>query len=493
MSDQPEHRLTSERKAKLAQWRLKQSAYPNNFTPAADMGDLHAAYGDSDASTLKSVETSIAGRLMLKRAMGKAGFIVLQDESGRLQCYLKSGQLDKTLYEFFEKNIDLGDILGVSGHLMRTKTGELTLALTDLTLLAKSLHPLPDKHSGMTDTELKYRCRYLDLMTNENVRDRFRTRSKIIAVLRQFFVERGFLEVETPLMHPIPGGATARPFTTHHNSLDMDLCLRVAPELYLKRLVVGGFERVFELNRNFRNEGLSPRHNPEFTMLEWYQAYATYEDLMAQTEVLFEVLLKTLNKSFEVTYQGKPVNLKPPFPRLSLLEALCRWTGCSTAQLTDEKQLAALLMDADVAPRSDWGVGKMQMELFENKVEPLLIDPVFITQYPTEVSPLARRNDEDPSVTDRFELFIVGREIANGFSELNDPEDQRERFMRQAQAAKTGDVEAMHFDADYIKALEYGMPPVAGEGLGVDRLVMLLTDAASIRDVLLFPQLRPAD
>ena len=493
-AEHAEHRLIAERRAKLAAMRAGDAiAYPNDFRPTHQAAAIAQDYADLDREALaaKSVPVCIAGRLMLRRVMGKASFITLQDESGQLQCYLKAKEIGDADYDLFKKYVDLGDILGVTGALMRTNTGELTLAADSVRLLAKALRPLPDKHMGLVDTEMKYRQRYVDLIADPEARRRFRLRSKIVAAMRAFFLERDFLEVETPLMHPIPGGATARPFITHHNTLDMDLYLRVAPELYLKRLVVGGFERVFELNRNFRNEGLSQRHNPEFTMLEWYQCYVNHNDLMTLTEELIASVLAAVGLDAELQYQGQPLNLKPPYRRMSLLESLCEYTGEAAAALRDADHLATLLRTQEVAVVPAWGVGKRQMALFEAVVERRLTQPVFITDYPTEVSPLARRNDQNPDVADRFELFVAGREIANGFCELNDPEDQVRRFKDQANAASAGDLEAMHYDADYVRALEYGMPPVAGEGVGVDRLVMLLTDAPSIRDVLLFPQLKP--
>ncbi|GIX21411.1 MAG: lysine--tRNA ligase [Gammaproteobacteria bacterium] len=489
-----EHRLIAERRAKLAAWRAAGAPFPNDFKRDALAAELHARYGACEAEALAAepVSVAVAGRMVSRRIMGKAAFAHLQDMSGRIQLYLRRDALPEGAYEAF-KDCDLGDILGARGTVFKTRTGELSVEVRELRLLTKALRPLPDKYHGLTDTEQRYRQRYVDLIANPGVRELFRRRAALIDSLRAFFRERGFLEVETPMMHPIPGGAAARPFVTHHNALDMDLYLRIAPELYLKRLVVGGFEKVFELNRNFRNEGVSTQHNPEFTMLEFYQAYADYRDLMDLTEALFRRLAEDVLGTTRLVYQGREYDLGKPFERLGLREALLRHNpGVGAAELDDPVVLRDWAARLDLPVKAEWGKGKLWLELFEKTVEPKLLDPVFIVDYPTEVSPLARRRDDDPFFTERFELFIAGREIANGFSELNDPEDQAERFRRQAAKKAAGDEEAMHYDADYIRALEYGLPPTAGEGIGVDRLVMLFTDSPSIRDVLLFPLLRPA-
>jgi lysyl-tRNA synthetase class 2 len=422
--------------------------------------------------------------------MGKASFITLQDVSGQIQCYLAKNNLSDEAYEAFTQHWEMGDIVGVHGVLMRTNKGELSVQAGEIVLLNKTLQPLPEKFHGLTDQETRYRQRYVDLISNPDSRRLFQTRSKIIHNLRQYFVEHDYLEVETPMMHSIPGGATARPFITHHNALDMPLYLRVAPELFLKRLVVGGFERVFEVNRNFRNEGLSTRHNPEFTMLEFYQAYADYQDLMTLTDELLAMLATNVVGSKQLSYQGVALDFGKPGLRMSMAESLVRVGGVKESVVDNEAELRALLQQQGVELMDKWGLGKLQMELFEARVEAKLEQPTYITEYPAEVSPLARRNDDNPAITDRFELFICGREYANGFSELNDPVDQAARFQAQADLKSAGDNEAMHFDQDYITALEYGLPPTAGEGVGIDRLVMLLTDSPSIRDVLLFPLMR---
>jgi lysyl-tRNA synthetase class 2 len=480
------------RQQKLAELRDKGFAFPNDFRRDALAGELLEKYSHIDGETLKAqkIEVAVAGRMMLRRVMGKASFCHLQDVTGRIQVYITSNELPEQYEEF--KHWDLGDILGVKGTLFITKTGELTIHATDIQILTKSLRPLPDKFHGLSDQEMRYRKRYVDLIANEDSRRVFLTRTKLLQAIRNFMVNHRFLEVETPMLHPIPGGATARPFATHHNALDMAMFLRIAPELYLKRLVVGGFERVFEINRNFRNEGLSTRHNPEFTMMEFYQAYADYTELMDFTEQLLKtVSLEVLGESaFE--YQGHQIDFGKPFERLTMLESLLKYQPqWSKAQLTDLESLKQLVKSLGLEITEVDGVGKLQMMLFEEKVEHLLIQPTFITGYPTEVSPLARSSALDPDMTDRFELFIAGRELANGFSELNDPHDQAERFARQVEAKDAGDLEAMHFDHDYIEALEYGLPPTAGEGIGIDRLVMLLTNMPAIRDVILFPHLRP--
>ncbi|MGB5080065.1 MAG: lysine--tRNA ligase, partial [Burkholderiales bacterium] len=467
--------------------------------------ELHHAWGEKANEEIepKAVEVTVAGRMMLKRVMGKASFATIQDMSGRIQLYVTRDGIGETAYEAF-KHYDLGDILGAKGALFKTKTGELSLKVTELRLLVKALRPLPEKFHGLADQEQKYRQRYVDLIMSETTRAVFQARGRIVQAIREFMTARGFLEVETPMMQPIPGGANAKPFKTHHNALDMELFLRVAPELYLKRLVVGGFERVFEINRNFRNEGISTRHNPEFTMLEFYEAYRDYRYLMDFTEELLrEVALKVLG-TLQVRYGEHAVDLAKPFERLTILQAIRKFhTDWADAQLSDRAWLTRQLQArkateaqfgdvdaADAARRNAMGIGALQLALFEETTEQRLVQPTFIVDYPAEVSPLARRNDANPGLTDRFELYIVGREIANGFSELNDPEDQAARFEEQAKAKAAGDEESMYYDADYIRALEYGLPPSAGEGVGIDRLVMLLTDSPSIRDVLLFPHLR---
>ncbi|MCZ6640964.1 MAG: lysine--tRNA ligase [Gammaproteobacteria bacterium] len=481
------------RRAKLEAWRDGGKAFPNDFRREAMAADLQARCRDFDKLALEStpMQTAVAGRVMLRRVMGKASFITLQDVSGQIQCYLRRDDLGEDAYQTFKDLWDIGDIVGVKGSLMRTNKGELTVQASEITLLNKTVRPLPEKYHGLTDLETKYRQRYLDLIMSAESRRVFEIRSMVVQHIREFFVERDYLEVETPMMHIVQGGATARPFTTHHNSLDLDLYLRIAPELFLKRLTVGGFERVFEINRNFRNEGLSTRHNPEFTMLEFYQAYSDYNDLIELTQVLLRGITETVLGSSQLTYQGTMIDFAEPAERMTMVQAISRYTEIGEDQLNDEDQLRKLLtgMNREIPP--SWGLGRMHMELFEERVEARLEQPTFITHYPTEVSPLSRRNDQNPDVTDRFELFIGGREIANGFSELNDPDDQAERFRQQMLKKSAGDLEAMQFDQDYITALEYGLPPTAGEGLGIDRLVMLLTDSPSIRDVLLFPLMKP--
>ena len=484
--------LIAVRRAKLERWKDAGGAYGNDFRRQDLAADLHQTHANSDKAALAAagVTTAVAGRIMLRRVMGKASFITLQDVSGDIQCYLRKDDLGEQ-YAQIDDLWDIGDIVGVRGTLMRTNKGELSVQANDIVLLNKTLQPLPEKFHGLADQELRYRRRYLDLIMNAPSKELFRTRSAIVQMVRQFFLDRDFLEVETPMMHTIPGGATARPFATHHNALDIPLYLRIAPELYLKRLVVGGFERVFEINRSFRNEGLSTRHNPEFTMLEFYQAYADYRDLMELTDELLERLAREVLDQPQIELPDGLIDLSQAPRRLTMLESLAEYAGVADAVLTDEDELRNLLRGANVNLVDSWGLGKLQMELFELRVEEKLHAPTYITEYPAEVSPLARRNDHNPEVTDRFELFIAGREYANGFSELNDPKDQAERFMSQVQAKDAGDMEAMHFDQDYVTALEYGLPPTAGEGIGIDRLVMLLCGAASIRDVLLFPHMRP--
>lgn len=484
--------LIAQRRSKLAELRLHSQAYPNHFRRDALASNLLKEYSHKTEPELeeKPILVKVAGRIMTRRLMGKASFVHLQDMSGRIQLYVRQDEIKDEKYNEF-LDFDLGDIIGVEGKLFKTKTGELSIRVTNLCLLTKSLRPLPDKYHGLSDQETRYRQRYLDLLVNENTRHTFLIRSKIIETIRQFLVARDFLEVETPMMQVLPGGAAARPFITHHNVLDMPLYLRIAPELYLKRLVVGGFDRVFEINRNFRNEGLSTQHNPEFTMLEFYQAYADYNDLMDLTEELFQKLAKEVLASSVVTYQEYTFDFAKPFTRLTLMDSILKFnSGLSRSDLDtlDAAQKTAHTLEIPI--QESYGLGKIQLEIFEKTVEHELIQPTFITEYPAEVSPLARRNDENSFVTDRFELFIAGKEIANGFSELNDADDQAERFRKQVEDKEAGDLEAMPYDEDYITALEYGLPPTAGEGIGIDRLVMLFTNSPSIRDVILFPHMR---
>ena len=489
-----ENKLIAERRAKLAALREQGNAFPNDFRRNVMAGELRAEYAHKDKAALEAepVRVAVAGRMMTRRIMGKASFAHIQDMSGRIQLYVARDLLPEGVYNDQFKKWDIGDIIGAEGTLFRTKTGDLSIKVDNIRLLTKSVRPLPEKFHGLTDQEVKYRQRYLDLIMNPESRDKFIMRSRIIAHIRNFLNERQFLEVETPMMQAIPGGATARPFTTYHNALSMDLFLRIAPELYLKRLVVGGFERVFEINRNFRNEGLSTRHNPEFTMLEFYQAYADYHDLMDITEEMLHDLAKTILGSGEVNYQGETYDFASPFQRMTVKESILHFNpDITTAQIDDYDSAKAIAEGMGIEIKPTYGLGKVQIEIFEKTVEHRLKNPTFITEYPTEVSPLARRNDANPFVTDRFEFFVGSREIANGFSELNDYEDQAERFRKQVEEKEAGDDEAMHFDEDYIIALEHGMPPTAGEGIGIDRLVMLFTDAPSIRDVLLFPHMRP--
>ncbi len=489
-----ENELIRQRRAKLSQWRDQTNAYPNTFKPEHLADDLVQQYDELDKETLEGqdIQVAVAGRMMSRRIMGKASFAHLQDRSGRLQVYVTRDALPEGFYNSEFKKWDIGDIVAVRGKLFKTNKGELSVHVSEIELLVKSLRPLPEKFHGLTDKETAYRQRYVDLIMNEQSRDVFTKRSRIVSFIRDFLIERAFLEVETPMMQAIPGGAVARPFVTHHNALDMQLFLRIAPELYLKRLVVGGFERVFEINRNFRNEGLSTRHNPEFTMLEFYQAYADYHDLMDITESMFQGLANMLTDDGVVHYQGQAIDFSQTFKRMTVAESILHFNPQITAEdLSSKEALTGVAEKLGVVVKDTYGLGKLQIEVFEKTVEERLLEPTFITAYPVEVSPLSRRNDDDDFVTDRFELFIAGREIANGFSELNDPEDQAERFQQQVSEKDAGDDEAMHFDADYIRALEYGMPPTAGEGIGIDRLVMLFTDSPSIRDVLLFPHMRP--
>ncbi len=490
---QDENEQIAQRRDKLKALRERGIAFPADFRRNAVAAELHAEYGGHDAEALEAEprRVRIAGRMMTRRIMGKAAFIHIQDMSGRIQLYVQREAVSEEVYGEFKK-WDIGDIVGAEGVVFKTKTGELSVRVDEVRLLTKALRPLPEKYHGIVDLEMRYRQRYLDLIMNEPVRETFRRRTQIIDFIRRFLIDRDFLEVETPMMQALPGGATARPFKTHHNALDIPFYLRIAPELYLKRLVVGGFERVFEINRNFRNEGVSTRHNPEFTMLEFYQAYADYHELMDLSEELLRGLALLFSADGVIEYQGQRIDFGKPFRRLAFCDAILEYNpDVSADTLQDRAALTALLQSRRIPVKPDYGLGKLQLELFEATVEEQLLDPTFITSYPTEVSPLARRNDLDSEVTDRFELFIAGREIANGFTELNDAEDQAERFRDQLKAREGGDEEAMHFDADYIRALEHGMPPTAGEGIGIDRLVMLFTDAASIRDVLLFPHMRP--
>jgi lysyl-tRNA synthetase class 2 len=489
---QDENQIVAERRGKLARLREAGQAFPNDWRRRDLAGDLH---GKFDAATKEQLEAdkptaAVAGRMLLKRVMGKASFATLQDMSGQIQVYINNDVTGAEAHEAF-KHWDLGDILAVEGRVFKTMKGELSIHATTLRLLSKALRPLPEKFHGLTDMEQRYRQRYVDLIVNPESRETFIKRSKLVQAIREFFVDRGYLEVETPMMHPIPGGAAARPFRTHHNALDMELFLRIAPELYLKRLVVGGLEKVFEINRNFRNEGISTRHNPEFTMLEFYEAYQDYHYLMDLTEDLLRECARKVCGTTALTYQGQRIDLGPKFDRLTMAEAIAKYNpSYALADLSNPQYLKQALAKFGVEVFATDGLGLLQLKLFEATTEPLLVQPTFIIAHPTDVSPLARANDANPAVTDRFELFITGREMANGFSELNDPEDQAARFQEQAKAKEAGDEEAMYYDADYIRALEYGLPPTAGEGIGIDRLAMLFTDAPSIRDVILFPQLK---
>jgi lysyl-tRNA synthetase class 2 len=470
-------------------WEAGINPYPNDFKPLHTAAEVQDRFGDQQDIPEGAARFVVAGRMLARRSFGKAAFLQIQDRTGRLQVYVRKDSITEEAYEVFE-GLDIGDIIGIEGWPFRTKTGELTLHATSLRLLTKSLLPLPEKFHGLTDIETRYRQRYVDLIINPEVREVFFKRSRIVSLIREFMVSHQFLEVETPMMQPIPGGATARPFVTHHNALDMELFLRIAPELYLKRLVVGGLERVFEINRNFRNEGISVRHNPEFTMMEFYQAYATYEDLMDFTEeLLCHVAQETLG-TLELTYQGLPISFKRPWRRLTVKEAILEFGDIDARSLEDRDLAYAYSRRIGIELPADVGYGRLITEIFEEVAETRLIQPTFITAYPTEVSPLSRKSDNNPDFVDRFELYIAGRELANAFSELNDPVDQKERFLNQVLAKAKGDEEAHYMDEDYIRALEYGLPPTAGEGIGIDRLVMLLTDSPSIRDVILFPQLR---
>jgi len=495
MTDQPqdENKLIAQRRETLTAMREGGNAFPNDFRRNVVNGELRIEYEEKSKEELETLglRVKIAGRIMSRRIMGKASFANLQDMSGRMQLYVARDKIGEENYLAFKKEWDVGDIIGAEGVLTKTNKGELSVRCDSVTLLTKSLRPLPEKFHGLTDQEQRYRMRYIDLIMNEASRDTFRLRTRVVQFLRNYLDGQGYMEVETPMMQAVPGGATARPFSTFHNALDMELFLRIAPELYLKRLVVGGFERVYEINRNFRNEGLSTRHNPEFTMLEFYQAYADYNDLMDLTEDMLRRLAEEVLGGASVTYQGETYDFGSPFARMTIKESILHFNAdVSAGQLDDIEKARAVAGGLGIPLKDSYGLGKVQIEIFEKTVEHRLMNPTFITAYPTEVSPLARRNDEDPFVTDRFEFFVGGREIANGFSELNDAEDQAERFRKQVEEKDAGDDEAMHFDADYIRALEYGMPPTAGEGIGIDRLVMLLADAPSIRDVLLFPHMR---
>ena len=484
-----ENKLIAERRAKLAGLREKGNAYPNDFRRTAEAGHLQREYGESTKEELEQAGQvyAVAGRLVRNRG----AFLLIQDGSGQIQLYINRKGLDEeTLADI--KHWDLGDIVAARGPIHKSGKGDLYINMEEARLLTKALRPLPDKYHGLADQEIRYRQRYVDLIVNPESRQVFRTRSRIIDFIREYMNTRDFMEVETPMMQVIPGGAAAKPFVTHHNALSMDMYLRIAPELYLKRLVVGGFEKVFEINRSFRNEGLSTRHNPEFTMLEYYWAYADYNDAMDLTEDMMRKLTVAVLGDTEVEYQGRRYDFARPFPRMTVFDAILHYNGdIAAGQLADESTARKIAAGLGIELKDSWGLGKVQLEIFEKTVEHQLDQPCFITAYPTEVSPLARRNDLDPFVTDRFEFFVGGRELANGFSELNDSEDQAERFLAQVAEKDAGDEEAMHFDQDYIRALEYGLPPTAGEGIGIDRLVMFLTDSPSIRDVLLFPHMRP--
>lgn len=483
--------LLLQRRRKVdALWEDGINPYPNDFKPGHTSEDLFQVYGAMDPipDTVDD-ELVLAGRIMARRSFGKAAFIQVQDRKGRFQAYVRKDSIGAESFESFE-TFDIGDIIGVRGRPFRTKTGELSIHASEVRLLTKSLLPLPEKFHGLTDVETRYRQRYVDLIVNPEVKEVFFKRARIIQLIREFMLRNDFLEVETPMMQPIPGGATARPFVTYHNALDRELYLRIAPELYLKRLLVGGFDKVFEINRNFRNEGISIRHNPEFTMMEFYQAYATYEDLINFTEELFCFVVEELFGSLEIECQGEKINFRRPWKRLTVKDAILEYGAIDAKSLEDRDLAYAYSKSIGLDLPEDVGYGKLVTEIFEEVAEEKLLQPTFITSYPTEVSPLSRKNDNDPEVVDRFELFCLGREIANAFSELNDPLDQKERFLAQVAAKDKGDEEAHFMDEDYIRALEYGMPPAAGEGIGIDRLVMLLTDSPSIRDVILFPQLR---
>ena len=485
--------LIKERRKKVAEMVEKGiNPYPNDFKPAHTTTDLMGRFDSSTAEELKDVNEnfSLAGRIMFIRNFGKAAFIQIQDRNGRIQAFVQKNVIGEEAFEQFKK-FDIGDIVGFEGKPFRTKTGELTVNADFIRLLTKSLRPLPEKWHGLTDIETRYRQRYVDLMINPDVKEVFKKRGRIIQMVREYLTRMDFMEVETPMMQPIPGGATAKPFTTHHNALKMDLYLRIAPELYLKRLVVGGMERVFEINRNFRNEGISVQHNPEFTMLEFYMAYATYNDMMNMTEEMISSIAKEICGTTVIEYQGHKIDLTPPWERLSVKGAIIKYGGIDPKILEDRDSTLSHAKKLGIDLKGDEPLGKIVTDIFEAVAEKKLIQPTFITEYPTEISPLSRKSDKDPSVVDRFELMIAGREMANAFSELNDPVDQKDRFLKQVEAKEGGDEEAHFMDEDFVRALEYGMPPTAGEGIGIDRLVMLLTDSPSIRDVILFPHMRP--
>lgn len=493
MAQDEEHRLIKERRTKLDALREQGVAFPNDFRRTALAAEILATYDEVDGEALveRAVDVQVCGRLMVKRLMGKTNFIKIQDGSGQIQALISRDAFDPDLFKAF-KGWDIGDIIGVRGTLFKTRTGEVTVQASEMRLLTKSLRPLPEKYHGLSDQELRYRQRYVDLIMNEDSRNVFMLRTQLVSHVRSYLNAHRFMEVETPMMQPILGGANARPFITHHNALDMPLYLRIAPELYLKRLTVGGFERVYEINRNFRNEGLSTRHNPEFTMLEVYQAYADFEDMMSLTENLVRSLAMQLWGQHDGEYQGQTLDFGPKFARMSVVDAVAKYNdGFDVARSRDVEYLRGLCETLGVHVDKRYGAGKLLIEIFEKTAEDKLAEPTFITGYPTEVSPLSRCNDDDPFLTDRFEFFVCGREIANGFSELNDPEDQAARFRAQCENKDAGDDEAMEYDADYVRALEYGMPPAGGLGIGIDRLAMLFADAASIRDVLLFPHMRP--
>lgn len=488
-----ENHIIAERRAKVAKWRETGHAYPNDFVRKDLFGDIRAAYGEKSAEELEAEahQVAVSGRMMLKRVMGKAAFATVRDCTGTMQYFLSPSEVGQEAYDEF-KTMDIGDIVAAEGTVFKTKRGELSVRVHKVRLMSKAVRPLAEKFRGLSDQEICYRQRYLDLIMNEDSRARFIKRSKIIACIRNYMLANRFMEVETPMLHPIPGGANAKPFITHHNALDMDMYLRIAPELYLKRLVVGGFERVFELNRNFRNEGLSIRHNPEFTMMEFYATYWTYKDQMDFTESILRHVAQEVNGSTMVHYQGHDIDLGKPFDRLTPRQAIQKYAPQYTDDKIDDEAFLRSELKRLGEPQPDYvGRGALEMALFEAVAESKLIDPTFIVDYPVEISPLARASDTNPELTERFELYIAGRETANGFSELNDPEDQAARFKAQADAKAHGDDEAMYYDADYIRALEFGLPPTGGCGIGIDRFVMFLTDAASIRDVLLFPHMRP--
>ena len=499
IEERDENAIMAERRQKLNALRQEGIAFPNDFVPANRAQALHDEYDALSREDLEAlnVQVSVAGRMMLKRVMGKASFATVQDGTGQIQFYINDKGVGEAVHESF-KHWEMGDIIAAEGQLFKTQHGELSVRCAQLRLISKSLRPLPDKFHGLADQELKYRQRYVDLIVSPETRDTFMKRTKAMNAVRDFMVENGFMEVETPMLHPIPGGATAKPFVTHHNALDMQMFLRIAPELYLKRLIVGGFERVFEINRNFRNEGVSPRHNPEFTMMEFYAAYTDYQWQMNYTEQLLRDVAIRTTGSATLSYQGKELDLSKPFDRLTIIQAIEKYAPeYIGAALTDENYLRSELrkhgVTMDDPQIKNAGIGALQLALFEEVAEHLLWNPTFIIDYPIEVSPLARASDKVDGITERFELFMTGREIANGFSELNDPEDQAARFMAQVAAKDAGDDEAMYYDADYIRALEYGMPPTSGCGIGMDRLMMLLTDSPNIRDVLLFPHMRKED